>query len=259
MNKNSSSLLITLKKLPISKTNFVPQIDGTVKTVSLPSLLVVFNDNAGPSEQIIAFDLNEKQWLKPSLTGDKLVLLPGSSVCAYDNNTIIIFGTSPDQKEGQLSLLTFYKASESDESIVDIDLISLQDRILVSRHSANIVGHYMFIYGGFVNNFASQELSYIDLRTLKITRNCTQNGSLPGHLFDHRGVAIKNKIYIYEKYIYVLDTTSFNWEKLDCGSKVYGTAQVYRSVAIKNKIYTWNILILLQKRLRRKNDMILCL
>ena len=84
------------------------------------------------------------------------------------------------------------------ELIVSHDLILLQDRLCAIGHSANIIGHNMYIYGGFLSasKVPSYELSTLDLSknvfvddesnirkgNLSVRRNCPQSGTLPGNL-----------------------------------------------------------------------------
>ena len=84
------------------------------------------------------------------------------------------------------------------ELIVSHDLILLQDRLCAIGHSANIIGHNMYIYGGILpgDNGPSFELSTLNLskeifmdrssnivkENLSVRRNCPQSGTLPGNI-----------------------------------------------------------------------------
>ncbi len=103
--------MVTWEKVPLHNRIFIPQIPkfGLLKSVQLQSFLIVFNYDGKRSEQIFAFDFEEKQWLKARLVGDELDLRYGSSVCAYDNETIVMFGVSSDGKDDILNVLSFNK------------------------------------------------------------------------------------------------------------------------------------------------------
>ena len=116
-----SCLMVPWKKVPLSNKIFIPQIPkfGFIKSVQLQNFLIVFNYDGKPSEQIFAFDLEENHWLKARLVGDELDLRYGSSVCLYDNETIVMFGMSPDGKDDILNVLSFNKGLSCTEIFCD--------------------------------------------------------------------------------------------------------------------------------------------
>lgn len=170
----SQSILITWENAPLKDKSFIPEIGKTVKTIFLQHYLIFFNSYYG--EPIFAFDFKEEQWLKVKLNGDDYSFNSGSSICLYDNKTMIMFGT--DGKEDLLSILSF---SDSDGGklltiLIDIlmvkemqihhDLTHLQKRLMKSGHSANILDSQMYIYGGYMNDVVNGDLSVIDLSTI---------------------------------------------------------------------------------------------
>ncbi len=108
--------MIAWEKVSLKEGTFVPQITGAVKAVQLQHFLIVFHYNGKPTEKIFAFDLKQRQWLKSKLTGDELNLKYESSVCAYDDNTIVLLGLSNDKKEDLLSILSLNKGSDGNSS-----------------------------------------------------------------------------------------------------------------------------------------------
>jgi len=58
------------------------------------------------------------------------------------------------------------------------DLIRLQDRILKSRHSANIYEDRMFLYGGCTKGSFNDDLSAVDLSKLIVTSILNQKETL---------------------------------------------------------------------------------
>jgi len=110
------------------------------------------------------------KWKGPSLTIEK-----HSSICQYGDNSFAIL-TTIENREIMLSILSlnigsngkrpviwFVGIKNLKEIIIDHEMISLQDRLLKSFHSANIFGDRMYIYGGKIDNKVSNELCYIDL------------------------------------------------------------------------------------------------
>jgi len=117
------------------------------------------------------------------------------------------------------------------------DMMSLQDRILKSNHSANIFGDQMYLFGGYIAGAINKDLTVVDLKTLKVTKNCAQTGQLPTTLANHFSISRNNKIYFYggvidarnspNKNIYMLDIGTLTWTILEPCSKVHSTAQVH--------------------------------
>ena len=97
--------MMTWESLSLTNKTFISKISETAKTVLLQHYLIIFNFSFSPSEQIAVFDLREKQWLKVKLDGDHFDLKDGSSVCLYDNENVVVFGT--DGKQDLLSVLSF--------------------------------------------------------------------------------------------------------------------------------------------------------
>jgi len=124
---DSRSLMVTWEKVALREETFVPKIFGTVKTVQLRHFLIVFNFNGKESERIHAFDLKQKQWLQTKLIGDKLSLNSHSSVCLYNENTIVIFGTSSDEKEDILGILSFNNDSNGTNNILFFNNMNERD------------------------------------------------------------------------------------------------------------------------------------
>ena len=107
--------MITWERIPLADKTFVPKIYGSsipVKSVQLQHFLILFNPCGKSSERIVVFDLKENKWLKVRLEGDYLELGESSSVCSYDNSTVIIFGASSGGNEDILSLLSFCRGND---------------------------------------------------------------------------------------------------------------------------------------------------
>jgi len=168
--------MVTWDYVPLKDQTFIPRIGGTAKSILLQHYFIVFNDSGTFTEQIVVFDLKEKQWLKVKLNGDYLNLKEGLSICLYDNSTIVMFGT--DGTEDVLSLLSFNRGFDGSQIsclafLINIstgkevqiyhDLTRLQNRLLKSYHSASIFDDQMYLYGGSMNNAVHGDLSVIDL------------------------------------------------------------------------------------------------
>ena len=107
--------MVAWEKVPLADKTFVPQVSRSsdpLKSVQLQHFLILFNYNGKISEEIVVLDLKEKKWLKVRLNGDYLELRSTSSVCPYDNNTIVIYGTSNDGNEDILSILSFCRGND---------------------------------------------------------------------------------------------------------------------------------------------------
>ena len=102
------------RKLALLRLNdrYLPEINATVKTALIQNFLIVFNFSAQPDQKIIAFDLKGRKWLTTEFKGEDLVIRSTFSVCAYNDQTVIVFGADTEKKEDQMSILTFHKGSE---------------------------------------------------------------------------------------------------------------------------------------------------
>ena len=63
----------------------------------------------------MAFDLKEKKWLMSKLIGETLFFRNDSSICVYDNNTVILFGADAERNEDRLSILYFESSSNGNK------------------------------------------------------------------------------------------------------------------------------------------------
>jgi len=107
-NLDEPIMMMTWESLSLKEDAFIPKISDTVKSIQLQHYLIVFNFFSNASEQIAVFDLRQKQWLKVKLEGNFFSIQDGSSICLYDNKTIIVFGT--DGKQDLLSILSFNRS-----------------------------------------------------------------------------------------------------------------------------------------------------
>ena len=106
---DSQSLMITWENIPLKDKSYIPKIYYCVKTVLLQHFLIVFNCSGKLSELIFTFDLNEKRWIRTKFYGDEYYLENDPSFCLYDNETIVMFGTSQNPKEDILGILSLNK------------------------------------------------------------------------------------------------------------------------------------------------------
>ena len=108
---DKKGILATWEKVSLKDDTFVPKISSSIKTILFQHFFIVFDYCGADSEKIVAFDLKENHWLPAKLSGDKLDLDSRSSICSYGDHAIIIFGSSTDEKESFLDVLSFRKDS----------------------------------------------------------------------------------------------------------------------------------------------------
>jgi len=177
----------------------------------------------------VAFDLKEMQWSPVKLSGDTFAHSYNFSISIYGHNQIMIYGC--ENGEGALSILSLTKVLN--EIHASHDQIFLQDLLSKNCHLASIFGTRMYLYG-------EDGLSFIDLKTLEVNRNCPCSGQDPGGLQNHKSLLLNQKIYMYggyviqnsnwarNQFIYVLEIETLKWERLTFPSAIHGTAQVYK-------------------------------
>jgi len=245
MEQGSKGVMVTWEKVSLEKTDFLPNLTLQARGISLQQFLIAFEFGLYQSSvTIVAFDFQEMQWFPVKLSGDPLTYSRDSSICRYDHNTIVLFGSKDGEQETILGLLSFKKDSNGISAYHK--MVLLQDRLLKSQHSASIIGTEMYIYGGLTTGSMTSDLSSIDLKTLEITRNYNCSGQNPGKLRYHQSVSVKEKLYIYGGFIYqddhyidqnangarnqsifILDTATLKWEKIAFGTTSHEIAHVY--------------------------------
>ena len=104
-------MIMTWETTSLENLTFLPQRSTPIKSIFLQNFLLIFNYNGAPEEKLLAFDLEEKKWLPVKLAGDTLELKEESSICVYDNKTVIVSGISSNGKEGILNMLIIEKDS----------------------------------------------------------------------------------------------------------------------------------------------------
>ena len=97
--------MLTWEKVPVRTKGFVPKLSYPTRLITFKHFLLIFNYGGAKEEKLLTFDLEGKRWLPTKLTGDQLEFTEESSICVYNNKTIIISGTSQDEKEGILNML----------------------------------------------------------------------------------------------------------------------------------------------------------